>query len=99
MAQFKRYNEQNMGEALSEWLDRYRLRQGTDNSRVLQAWDEVMGPSVARQTSRKKVENGVLVIQLDSSVVRKELLMVKAKIVVAINEHVGRSAIKDLHIF
>jgi len=88
-----------MGEALSEWLDRYRLRQGTDNSRVLQAWDEVMGPSVARQTSRKKVENGVLIIQLDSSVVRKELLMVKAKIVSAINEHVGRSAIKDLHIF
>ncbi len=99
MAQFKRSNEQNMGEALSEWLDRYRLRQGTDNSRVLQAWDEVMGPSVARQTSRKKVENGVLVIQLDSAVVRKELLMVKAKIVAAINEHVGRSAIKDLHIF
>jgi predicted nucleic acid-binding Zn ribbon protein len=99
MAQFKRSNEQNMGEALSEWLDRYRLRQGTDNSRVLQAWDEVMGPSVARQTSRKKVENGVLIIQLDSSVVRKELLMVKAKIVSAINEHVGRSAIKDLHIF
>lgn len=99
MAQFKRSNEQNMGEALSEWLDRYRLRQGTDNSRVLQAWDEVMGPSVARQTSRKKVENGVLVIQLDSAVVRKELLMVKAKIVSAINEHVGRSAIKDLHIF
>jgi predicted nucleic acid-binding Zn ribbon protein len=58
-----------------------------------------MGPSVARQTSRKKVENGVLIIQLDSSVVRKELLMVKAKIVSAINEHVGRSAIKDLHIF
>ena len=99
MAQFKRSNEQNMGEALSEWLDRYRLRQGTDNSMVLQAWDEVMGPSVARQTSRKKVENGVLIIQLDSSVVRKELLIVKAKIVSAINEHVGRSAIKDLHIF
>ena len=58
-----------------------------------------MGPSVARQTSRKQVENGVLVIQLDSSVVRKELSMVKGKIVTAINEHVGRSAIKDVHIF
>ena len=44
MAQFKRSNEQSMGEALSQWLDRYRLRQGTDNSRVLQAWDEIMGP-------------------------------------------------------
>lgn len=99
MAAPKRSNEQNMGEALGQWLDRYRLRQGTDNSRVLQAWDEVMGPSVARQTSRKKVENGVLIIQLESAVVRKELLMVKGKIIAAINEHVGRSAIKDLHIF
>ena len=99
MATSKRSNEQTMGEALSQWLDRYRLRQGTENSRVLQAWDEVMGPSVARQTSRKKVENGVLIIQLDSSVVRKELLMVRGKIVHAINEHVGRTAIKDLQIF
>ena len=99
MARSKRSNEQTMGEALGQWLDRYRLRQGTDDSRVLQAWDEVMGPSVARQTSRKKVENGILVIQLDSSVVRKELLMVKGKIVTAINEHVGRNAIKDVHIF
>ena len=48
---------------------------------------------------RKKVENGILVIQLASSVVRKELLMVKGKIVTAINEHLGRNAIKDVHIF
>ncbi len=99
MAQFKRSNEQNMGEALSQWLDRYRLRQGTDNSRVLQAWDEIMGPSVARQTSRKKVENRILVIQLDSAVVRKELLMMKGKIISSINEHIGHDAIKDVQIF
>jgi len=40
-----------------------------------------------------------LVVQLDSSVVRKELLMVKSKIIASINEHLGREAITDLHLF
>jgi len=88
-----------MGEALSLWLDRYRLRRGTDETRVLQAWDELMGPSVVRQTTTKKVQNQILYVQLESAVVRKELLMVKSKIVSSINEHLGREAIKDVHLY
>lgn len=99
MAKYKVSNEQSMGEALSLWLDRYRLRKGTDETRVLQAWDELMGPSVVRQTTTKKVQNQILYVQLESAVVRKELLMVKSKIVSSINEHLGREAIKDVHLY
>ena len=81
MAKYKVSNEQSMGEALSLWLDRYRLRRGTDETRVLQAWDELMGPSIVRQTTKKKVQNQILYVQLESAVVRKELLMVKSKII------------------
>ena len=99
MAKYKVSNEQSMGEALSLWLDRYRLRRGTDETRVLQAWDELMGPSIVRQTTKKKVQNQILYVQLESAVVRKELLMVKSKIVSSINEHLGREAIKDVHLY
>ena len=99
MAKYKVSNEQSMGEALSLWLDRYRLRRGTDETRVLQAWDELMGTSIVRQTTKKKVQNQILYVQLESAVVRKELLMVKSKIVSSINEHLGREAIKDVHLY
>ena len=99
MAKYKVSNEQSMGEALSLWLDRYRLRRGTDETRVLQAWDELMGPSIVRQTTKKKVQNQILYVQLESAVVRKELLMVKSKIVSSINGHLGREAIKDVHLY
>ena len=99
MAKYKVSNEQSTGEALSLWLDRYRLRRGTDETRVLQAWDELMGPSIVRQTTKKKVQNQILYVQLESAVVRKELLMVKSKIVSSINEHLGREAIKDVHLY
>ena len=99
MAKYKVSNEQSMGEALSLWLDRYRLRRGTDETRVSQAWDELMGPSIVRQTTKKKVQNQILYVQLESAVVRKELLMVKSKIVSSINEHLGREAIKDVHLY
>jgi predicted nucleic acid-binding Zn ribbon protein len=88
-----------MGEALSLWLDRYRLRRGMDETRVLQAWDELMGPSIVRQTTKKKVQNQILYVQLESAVVRKELLMVKSKIISSINEHLSREAIKDVHLY
>ena len=99
MAKYKVSNEQSMGEALSLWLDRYRLRRGTDETRVLQAWDELMGPSIVRQTTKKKVQKQILYVQLESAVVRKELLMVKSKIISSINEHLGREAIKDVHLY
>ena len=99
MAKYKVSNEQSMGEALSLWLDRYRLRRGTDETRVLQAWDELMGPSIVRQTTKKKVQNQILYVQLESAVVRKELLMVKSKIISSINEHLGREAIQDVHLY
>ena len=99
MAKYKVSNEQSMGEALSLWLDRYRLRRGTDETRVLQAWDELMGPSIVRQTTKKKVQNQILYVQLESAVVRKELLMVKSKIISSINEHLGRESIKDVHLY
>ena len=99
MAKYKVSNEQSMGEALSLWLDRYRLRRGTDETRVLQAWDELMGPSIVRQTTKKKVQNQILYVQLESAVVRKELLMVKSKIISSINEHLGREAIKDVNLY
>jgi predicted nucleic acid-binding Zn ribbon protein len=99
MAKYKVSNEQSMGEALSLWLDRYRLRRGTDETRVLQAWDELMGPSIVRQTTKKKVQNQILYVQLESAVVRKELLMVKSKIISSINEHLSREAIKDVHLY
>ena len=99
MAKYKVSNEQSLGVALSLWLDRYRLRRGTDETRVLQAWDELMGPSIVRQTTKKKVQNQILYVQLESAVVRKELLMVKSKIISSINEHLGREAIKDVHLY
>ncbi|MDA0741392.1 MAG: DUF721 domain-containing protein [Bacteroidetes bacterium] len=99
MAKYKVSNEQSIGEALSLWLDRYRLRRGTDETRVLQAWDELMGPSIVRQTTTKKVQNQILYVQLESAVVRKELLMVKSKILSSMNEHLGREAIKDVHLY
>lgn len=99
MAKYRVSNEQSMGEALSLWLDRYRLRNGMDETRVLQAWDELMGPSIVRQTTKKKVQNKILYVQLESSVVRKELLMVKSKIISSMNEHLGREAITDVHLY
>jgi predicted nucleic acid-binding Zn ribbon protein len=99
MAKYKPSNEQNMSEALSLFLERYRLRRGFDDTLVLNAWDEVLGPSVTRQTTSKRLQNKVLIVQLESAVVRKELLMVKSKIISSINEHVGREAITDLNLF
>ena len=99
MAKSKRSNEQNIGEALQEWLKRYRLQRGFNDANVLQAWDAVLGPSIAKQTLKKKFQNGVLFVQLENSVVRDQLLMVRTKIVASLNEHLGRNVVKEVQLF
>lgn len=99
MAKYKASNEQTIGEALELWLDRMKLRRGIEDTSVLQAWDAVMGPSIVRQTLKKRFQNGILLVQLENSVVRKELLAVRSKIIAALNEQLGSDIVKQLELY
>lgn len=63
---------------------------------IRQQWNTVVGSVVAKHTLKLTLHKGVLCAELDSSIVRNELRMLKSKIIEEINHELGQNIIKDL---
>ncbi|GEM_PF-7044035 len=63
---------------------------------VDKAWNEVVGPIIARNSTVKKIDNGVLKISAESASVRNEILMRKNSIKTAINNKLNKEIIKEI---
>lgn len=62
-------------------------------NRVVRSWEKVIGKTVARATTNIYMYQGTLYLSINSSVMRNELLMLKDKIMVAMNEEVGHTVV------
>lgn len=92
----RRSNVQNIGEVVKELLKEMRIDHKIKEIAIINSWSEVLGPNIARSTSKIFVKNRVLFVYLSSSVARNELLMLKSKIIKALNDKVGESVIDDI---
>ena len=77
-------------------LKAYQWDRKYDELEVLSKWEEMMGKAVAHRTTRLFIENRVLVIELNSSVMREELKFGKEVILQRVNQTAGKSIIDDV---
>lgn len=64
--------------------------------RLLNSWEEVVGPTISAMTSEKYIQNQTLVIKILNSSMRQDLSMMRNKIVNRLNDHVGAKVIYDI---
>ena len=64
--------------------------------RLVDAWPEVAGPSVARFTREVSIYNQVLYVKLSSPVLRTELSMRRQTFIDKLNQIVGARIITDI---
>lgn len=57
------------------------------------AWDEVMGPAVAKRTDSIILQGRKLVIKIDSAPLKHELMMQRNRIVELLKEHTGKDMV------
>jgi predicted nucleic acid-binding Zn ribbon protein len=74
---------------ITEILKRQHLDHKMLENRVTRSWEKVIGKNVARATTQIFMNNGTLYLSINSSVMRNELLMLKDKIMDALNKEVG----------
>ncbi len=72
------------------------LSSGIYLSRIPEAWNEVMGPSVARVTKSVYFRNGVVYVALHSSIIRHELMMHRDQIIRNLNDRIGSIIVTDI---
>jgi hypothetical protein len=81
---------------LQEFVEANHLQTGLDKVNVQDAWAQMMGNGVNNYTTSVQLENDTLYVQLSSSVLREELSYGKEKIIVMLNESIGKEIIKKL---
>ena len=89
-------NDMSLGDAITHYLKKNRLFGRFLEEEVKTAWPEVMGAAIAKHTKDVQIEKGVLLVKLDSAVLRVELEMGRELIVRRLNEKVGYQVLNSI---
>ncbi|MFQ3326930.1 MAG: putative nucleic acid-binding Zn ribbon protein [Salibacteraceae bacterium] len=89
-------NEHTLKQLLNQMLDKYKLSEKLDEVDLESHWEELMGTMIYKHTIQLKVQNKKLYIQLDSPVIRQELIYGKTLIIQKVNNFVGKELITDV---
>lgn len=93
----KRFNSENsISSILDEIIKNNKLEVGLNQVYIIESWKKLMGNGVNNYTRSVSLRNGILYVELSSSVLRDELSYGKQKIIKMINEDFGKDIIKDL---
>ena len=93
---FSGRKEQTIGAAIKEWLKANDLEEKWDETRLLEEWDQVVGPIISKHTTSKRIDKSVLYIRLDSASLRHELGYARDKLKKQLNNLAGKELIKTI---
>jgi hypothetical protein len=88
--------EVSMGEALKEFLNKSRLKSGVQALQVEEAWEKIMGKTIANYTDKIEIIKSTLFISTSVAPLKNELIYQKAKIIERVNEALGERVITDV---
>lgn len=94
-----RKDVQPLGEILQQFLRQEGLETPLLQRRVVDAWEQVVGPVAARYTHEKFIKNQVLFVKISSPALRQNLSMMRTQLARRLNEAVGSSVISDVRVY
>ncbi len=93
-----RRNVQTLDEVLMKMLRAQGLETPLLQKRLIDAWDTVAGPTVARYTTQKYIINQTLYVRIANPALRQDLSMMRSQLLQRLNSHVGSMVIADIRI-
>ena len=88
--------EYSIGDALQKFLDESRIRGSIQALQIGDAWEEIMGKTIAHYTENIKIINDTLFITTHVAPLKQELIFQKEKIKLRVNEALGKNVIKEI---
>lgn len=92
----KRNNAEPIGTLIREYLRQESLESPLNERRLLAAWEEVLGATIASYTGEMFIKNQVLYVHLTSAALRQELMMGRELLVRNLNQRVGATVITNI---
>lgn len=88
--------EISLQDAIKQFLNQSRLKQGIQSLRIEDIWEEIMGKTIAKYTDKIKIINHTLYITSTVAPLKNELLYQKEKIIEMVNEALGEKLVKEV---
>lgn len=85
-----------MAQALKQFLNESRIKGDMQAMQIQEAWESIMGKTVARYTDKIRLIDDKLIITTSVGPLRNELIFQKEKIINRVNEIMGGEVVKDL---
>lgn len=85
-----------LSEVVLEYMRDNNISKQLLEHRAVSLWKVIIGPTAQRCTRNVYIRDGVMFVEMNSSVVRHELLMLKSHIIKKLNESMGENVITDV---
>lgn len=92
----RRAETSTVGEAMRELLDTYKLTARYEQTQLIQSWERLMGPPVARRTDKLFIKDKKLYVKLSSAPLKQELNLSKSKILALFLQEFGEVIVEDV---
>lgn len=89
-------SEYSMGDAIKKFLEQSRLKGDLQALEIEDAWEKIMGKTIARYTDKLQVINDTLFITTQVGPLKQELIFQKEKIIQRVNEALGQRIINKV---
>ncbi|MBR6311207.1 MAG: DUF721 domain-containing protein [Paludibacteraceae bacterium] len=86
----------SLGQVLKELLKENNLDAKINETKLLNAVEEVFGAHLSSYITGKNIYNKTLFIHVKSSIVRNEMMMVRQNMINLLNEKVGETVITNI---
>jgi hypothetical protein len=88
--------EISIGDALKEFLKKSRLKNGVQAMQIQDAWESIMGKTIANYTDKIEIINSTLYISTNVAPLKNELIYQKEKIIERVNEALKERVINQV---
>lgn len=100
---FNRMSSSDNSRSLKEWLQVFvqtpQLQARLYQTRIEQFWPQLMGELISGYTKSIRLEGHTLKLRIESAPLKAELSMMKADIMLRINERLGEAYINEVIIY
>jgi hypothetical protein len=88
--------EFSLNQAIQEFLKQSRIKGGIQALQIEDAWETIMGKTIARYTDKLQIIGDKLIITTTVAPLRHELVYQKEKIKQRVNEALGQKVINEV---
>ena len=94
-----RRNVQSLDEILMKLLRDEGLETPLQQKRLIESWETIVEPLVARYTGEKYIKNQTLCVKINNPALRQDLTMMRSKLIKQLNTQAGAWLISEIRLY